>query len=295
MTFADISITFHRFDTNIAKYPNCIIKKEMKILIIPVNFNSYQELKRYLSSIDIAASKSTITCIEVIVADNSTDSELFDFSSYNNIKCAQISKFDNIGYLGGAQAILNSLSDIHEYDFVAVSNVDIALDENFFLELENTSLNSDIAWVATKIDSLDENRDRNPKVLHRYSKNKLVLLRLMYKFPILFYLYTMTAYKRKKLSPSYPQMEIYAGHGSFMMFTNAFFKRHPKINYPVFLFGEELYFAEEIRKLNMKVLYVPALRVIDNEHVSTSTLKKNTYFRYNQESIKYILDNYYNE
>lgn len=266
----------------------------MRVLIVPVNYNSYKELNSYLYSVDFAAGKSKKTELDVIVADNSTVPESCNFPC-KHIKTLCFVQLNNLGYLGGAQAILNSLSNLDEYDYVAISNVDIALDENFFLELEHTSLNDDVAWVATKIDSLDENRDRNPKVLHRYSKNKLDLLCLMYKFPILFYLYTMTAYKRKKLSPSYPQMEIYAGHGSFMMFTNSFFKRHPKINYPVFLFGEELYFAEEIRKLDMKVLYVPALRVIDNEHVSTSTLKKNTYFRYNQESIKYILDNYYNE
>lgn len=103
----------------------------------------------------------------------------------------------------------------------------------------------------------------------------------------------MTVYKRKKLSPSYPQMEIYAGHGSFMMFTNSFFQRYPRLDYPIFLFGEELYFAEVIKNLDMKVLYEPSLRVIDNEHVSTSTLKKKSYFKYNQESIKYILDTFY--
>lgn len=265
----------------------------MKILIIPVNFNSYNELKKYLLSIDIAACNSTSSCVDVIVADNSTVCESFDFSSYSHIKSAKILKFDNLGYLGAAQSVVNSLSNIHEYDFVAISNVDIALDETFLYELEKTRFNSNIAWVATKIDSLDEKRDRNPKVLNRYSKKKLSLLHIMYKFPILFYMYTLTAYKRKKLSPAYPQMQIYAGHGSFMMFTSSFFRRHPKINYPIFLFGEELYLAERVRNLDMEVLYVPSLRVIDNEHVSTSTLKKKTYFNYNRESIKYILDTFY--
>lgn len=167
--------------------------------------------------------------------------------------------------------------------------------EDFFLNLERANLPKDVAWVAPKIYSMDENRDRNPKVLNRYSKGKLQLLYFMYRFPMLFYLYTMTAYKRKKLQPQYPEMNIYAGHGSFMLLTRSFFESYPKIEYPIFLFGEELFLAELVRKANKKVRYVPSLVIEDSEHVSTSTLKKKSYFKYNQDSIKYILNTFYNE
>ena len=48
-------------------------------------------------------------------------------------------------------------------------------------------------------------------------------------------------------------------------------------------------------KAGKKVRYVPNLVIEDNEHISTSTLKKKTYFKYNRESIKYILDTFYHE
>ena len=105
----------------------------------------------------------------------------------------------------------------------------------------------------------------------------------------------MTAYKRKKLQPQYPEMDIYAGHGSFMMLTRSYFESYAKIEYPIFLFGEELFLAEQVRLAGKKVRYIPTLVIEDNEHVSTSTIKKKSYFKYNQDSIKYILDTYYNE
>lgn len=264
------------------------------VFVVCVNYNSYNELVKYLSSIEIAAQKTTTTNIHVIVADNSTKFETLKTEGYQHIN-VQVQKFNNVGYLIGTQAVINSIPSILDYDYVAISNVDITMSEDFFINLEKLNLPADVAWVAPKIYSKDENRDRNPKVMNRYSKKKLQLLYYMYRFPILFYLYTMTAYKRKKLQPKYPEMDIYAGHGSFMLLTRSFFESYKNIEYPIFLFGEELYLAELVMKAGKKVRYVPSVVIEDNEHVSTSTLKKKTYFKYNKESIKYILDTFYNE
>lgn len=264
------------------------------ILVVCVNYNSYAELEQYLESIEQSAKIAESITVEVVVADNSTIVREFDTDKYKFIS-VKFQKLDNIGYLVGAQYIINTTSNILDYDYVAISNVDITMKENFFVELTTSSIEKDVAWIAPQIYSSDENRDRNPKVLSRYSKKKLQLLYYMYRYPFLFYAYTLTAYKRKKLQPKYPAMDIYAGHGSFMLLTRSFFESYKEIHYPIFLFGEELFLAEEILKAAKKVRYVPSLVIYDNEHVSTSTLKKNTYFKYNQESIKYILDKYYNE
>lgn len=264
------------------------------ILIVCVNYNSYVELEKYLESIEKSARESKRVIVEVVVADNSTIVRDFDTDRYKYIN-VKIQKLDNIGYLVGAQLIINNISNILDYDYVAISNVDIIMKENFFVELSNCKIEKDVAWIAPQIYSSDENRDRNPKVLSRYPKKKLQFLYYMYRYPFLFYAYTLTAYKRKKLLPKYPTMNIYAGHGSFMLLTRSFFESYKEIHYPIFLFGEELFLAEEILKASKKVRYVPSLVIYDNEHVSTSTLKKKSYFKYNQESIKYILDNYYNE
>lgn len=266
----------------------------MKILITCVNYNSYIELRQYLVTINKAATLIHNSQIDILVVDNSTKYEEFNCEGYSNVH-VEVKRLNNVGYLIGAQMVINKTPNILDYDYVAISNVDITMAEDFFLNLERANLPKDVAWIAPKISSKDENRDRNPKILNRYSKKKLKLLYYMYRFPVLFYAYTLTAYKRKKFLPKYPEMDIYAGHGSFMLLTRSFFESYQKIEYPIFLFGEELFLAELVRKANKKVRYVPSLVIEDSEHVSTSTLKKKSYFNYNQDSIKYILNTFYNE
>ena len=266
----------------------------MKLLIVCVNYNSYSELTSYLTSINFAVSKVRNIQVDISIADNSTSVEEVTYDSYSYVKVS-VTKLNNVGYLIGAQTVINSIANILDYDYVAISNVDITVAENFFINLENIIIAQDVAWIAPKIFSKVENRDRNPKVISRYSKKKLQLLYYMYKIPVLYYLYTMSAYQCKKLQVNYPEIDIYAGHGSFILLTRSFFESNRKIEYPIFLFGEELFLAEIVMKAGKKVRYVPNLVIEDNEHISTSRLKKKTYFKYNRESIKYILDTFYHE
>ena len=264
----------------------------MRIAVVCINYNSYNELEKYLASIDRSNKGVDGVTVDVFIADNSNGKESVVNTQYENIHVVQYN-FDNLGYLGGASAVINNLPDVENYDYVAISNVDLQLSENFFQVLKEKKTDDETAWIAPQIYSHDEDRDRNPKVMSRYSKRKLKMLYYMYKYPALFYLYTATAYKRKKLAPKYDEMDIYAGHGSFMLLTRNFFKEYKRIEYPIFLFGEELFLAELIKNKGMKVRYMPSLRVEDMEHVSTSRMKKKFYFKCNTESIKYILDTFY--
>lgn len=262
------------------------------ILIVCVNFNSYDELNKYLDSIELACVNANGIAVQVVVADNSTAFQKISTDKYKHITVEQ-SEQKNLGYLLGATNVINKIQNICEYDFVVISNVDLEVDESFFLNLEKMEFEEDVAWVATKIWSEQEDRDKNPKIIERYSKEKLNKIRMLYKYPILDLIYTNTLYLRKKVRPHYQEQDIYAGHGSFMMLTKRFFKEYPKIDYPLFLFGEEMFLAELARKKNLKVRYVPDLVVIDKEHTSTSKMKKKAYYDYNLKSIDYILDTFY--
>lgn len=266
----------------------------MKILFICVNYNSYNELQNYLESIDSAACEANSPTVDVMIADNSSELKDIPCSLYNHILVKR-KTFPNVGYLGAAQAIINEIDNIEDYDFVVISNVDILMAPDFLIKLETKKISEDIAWVATKIWSEDEKRDRNPKVLRRYSKRKLQFINLLYRYPILDWIYTNTMYRRKKIYNPSPECDLYAGHGSFMLFTRSFFKHYTKIHYPIFLFGEEVFFAELITKAGLRVHYYPDLVVNDMEHVSTGKMKKKFYYKCNKESVDYILKTFYNE
>ena len=78
-----------------------------------------------------------------------------------------------------------------------------------------------------------------------------------------------------------------------MILTKEFFKRCGIINYPVFLYDEELYLGEECKRKGLKVIYIPSMRVFDSENVSTSKLSSSFYCKCNIEGLTYIIKKYY--
>lgn len=272
------------------------------IAVLCVTYNSYSELRAYLASVDIAAAKSASGLkVDVFIVDNTEqDIEEVDYlDSYININSTLISSHKNLGYFGGVKEGLKYI-DVGLYDYVAITNVDLIVSEDAFLNLSKMKLDENVGWIATAIISDKEHRDRNPEVLRRYSRRKLLMLKFKFDYPIIDFVYNRTLYKRKKLRKKYSAMDIYAGHGSFILLTRAYFEKCGMIDYPVFLFGEELYLAEECRKHSLRVIYRPEICVYDSEHVSTSKLKKTLpfkktfYYQCNSDAIDYILANYYN-
>jgi GT2 family glycosyltransferase len=76
------------------------------------------------------------------------------------------------------------------------------------------------------------------------------------------------------VSKSYDSdMQIYAPHGSIFIFRRAFFEHGGNIRFPYFLFGEEIYIAEQVKEKGGKILYAPELNIIHNEHTSTGLFK----------------------
>lgn len=264
------------------------------LLFVCVNYNSYKELSDYYDSIRVAAEYVNGIRVRLIIADNSLSPHPIDLPSEGSIDY-EVRHFDNLGYLGAAQQVINSLDDITKYDYVAITNVDIKLKRDFFKQLEMLHFDNDVAWVAPQIWSEVEHRDRNPKIMQRNRRRKLKIQRILYKYPMLDWIYAKTVYKRKLYQDSVKEREIYAGHGSFILLTKSFFRLCHKLAYPVFLFGEEIYIAELIRNAGLRVRYLPNLVVYDAEHVSTGILKKSFYYKCNMEAIEYILKTFYNE
>ena len=264
----------------------------MKILIVCVNYNSYGELRNYLQSVE----KSALNVqgdlqLEVIIADNSTQKEIVDCDIYKQIRVKQV-ELPNLGYLGGAQAIINNIDKPTQYDYIIISNVDLLFEKETIKQLIDFKVGDNVAWVAPSVYSETFNKDLNPNVINRYKRWKLTLLKLTYN-KFFYRLYTKYYYSNKGKNVKHPMMDIYAGHGSIIMLTSNFFKNYSKIDYPVFLYGEELYFAELIRRKRMRVVYTPSIVLNTIGGVSTSKMPSDSFFKYNKEAINYILENFY--
>ncbi len=259
------------------------------IHLVAVTYNSNEALNKYLDSIESAAAVCPDLNLQVSIADNGSNESFVQTKQYSfSLRCH---KFDNPGYFGGALKIINK-SESTAFDYTIISNVDVCLDHDFFVNLAKIKTDPSVGWIAPQIYSHEENRDRNPKIMARPSKKRLSLLKIMYEFPILHLLYNKTLYRRKKLQ-RHNRGTIYAGHGSFIILTKSFFKCYNNIEYPVFLFGEEIFLAELCMARKLSVMYAPEIKVFDSEHISTGTMKSSFYYKCNREALTFLLKKFY--
>lgn len=266
------------------------------IAIFCVNYNSYDSLKMYLESINKAYEIiADQVCLQVVVADNSNEKKHPECKY--RFKTLLLDTGSNLGYFGGIEyGIHHAGISLKDCDYIIISNVDLRLSESFFENLISRNDTDALGCIGPSIFSEADKRDRNPKIIERPGRKKLVLQRTLYQFPFLDYIYTHLFYaSRRKKVQNYPAGYIYAAHGSFIVFTNSFADFLEKMDYPCFLFGEEIYLAEHLRKQGLKTYYDPNLKVYDSDHVSTGKMKSKAYYQYNYKSIDMLLKEYFNE
>lgn len=264
----------------------------MRFLFVPVNYNSYDALNEYIKAVGRAMKTTDDETIQVDihVADNSSNPMEVDQQDGLTI-CVR--HYDNPGYLSAALKTIYA-ADVPSYDYIIISNVDVLVDESFFTSMKELEVDEQTAWIAPAIYSYSEKRDVNPKIQERYSKKRLQQLRLLFRFPLLYRLYTKTVYRKKVITAKEkPQQDIYAGHGSFMVFTSKFFQKCPSLDYPVFLFCEEIFLAEMVRSIGGKTTYCPSVKINDKEHASTGRMRLSKYCKYNYEALTYIIRHFY--
>lgn len=265
-----------------------------RILIVAVNYNTYELLYQFVDKaiISMKACEEPLS-LKIIVADNSSKREEIDTDCYQCVNL-EVYKLNNLGYFGGAQYVINKVDNIQDYDYIAISNVDLTIDEFFFTSLCAKKYSHNIGWIAPSIYSLQEKRVK--KTMTRPPKWKFVVFRIMYSFPLLYKLYYNTAYRRKREKTQImEECDIYAGHGAFIILTKSFFNTYKKLNYPIFLFCEENYLAELNRIAGMTVRYDPSLKIFDSEHVSIREIDIKRQCALNYEAVDYILRNFYKD
>lgn len=269
----------------------------MSILYIIVNYNSESDTIRYLESIYKGKQQSFKLNLDIVLVDNSTvkSKKLRDYTSLRDLKIKIIDS-QNVGYFGAFKVALESIGyqKVSQYDHVIISNVDLELAEDFFINIQAIKVSSKIGVLAPSILSKHRDNDLNPKILNKPKKSRILLNYLLFKYPIVFKYYAKLSDKKIKHTQAHSDKKIiYAAHGSFIIFNQIFFKQGGIIDYPIFLFGEEMYVAETMKRMKLKIQYTQSIKIFDFDHGSTS--KENTTFisAEHRKALKYILKNYY--
>ena len=263
-----------------------------RIAIYCVTYHSYKELANYLQSLEAAQPNASEYAVDVFISDN-TDKDFQEIATnlFPSLTVKVFPFLENLGYFGAIGKMMQQ-TDVLAYDFVVLSNVDVTVDKTFFKHLGSYPQQPEDGWLAPAIISRADGCDLNPQATTAYPLSKLKILLFLYRHPLVNTLYERTAYRVKR-NQQHPAGEVYAGHGSFIILTHEYFVRCGIINYPVFLYGEELYLGEQCRRHQLKVQYVPSIKVSDIGAVSTGQMRRDFYYQCNAEAIQYIMNTYY--
>ncbi|WP_321781997.1 hypothetical protein [Paraburkholderia sp. J94] len=245
------------------------------------------------------------------VVDNSkkTESEwsLFvrRFDSFGN-RVVVSSNGENLGYFGGMhfayQQAMKAFAD-KEFACAIVSNTDIELvGKDFFDKLTGMLANvegGDIGVIAPSIRSSITGTDQNPLYSTKPQRKKFSLLSQVYSVYALGVAHRLLANVKRILAKAAgvraaeQSREIYGAHGAFMIFLARYFENGLDLNYPEFLFCEEMFVAEQCRVSKLKVVYQPELQVIHREHSSTGLVPSRIIVEYLRRSHAFCRDNYF--
>ncbi len=285
----------------------------MSSLIIAVNYKTDEHAAQLARSLAGYSNQD----LAVVLVDNSErdDPEAFarmihEVNPY--IQCVRAPA--NLGYFGGANfGLKHYLAEFPLPQWVIICNVDIEFrDPGFFVTLRQLEATGGIGVVAPRIWSARFQRDLNPKITQRPTRRRMSFYKVIfgnYYLQAAYEIISVVKYGLKRqirsaLAPFRKRPEynstsgrsapIYASHGSCMILNRRYFASGGSIEYPVFLFGEEIFVAETARQLGLLVVHCPQLWVFDKEHASTGgALRSRRVARYMNEATRYLAQKYF--
>jgi len=272
----------------------------MKIIFFVINYKADNHVLKLIESV-LNANKEGDFDITIHVIDNSIKSKQEEEEFRKSLQVNGVSlhsSAENLGYFG-CIPIAQRLIENETFDCVIYCNPDLYLDGSFFKELKASMQFKGI--ISPSIISVSEGFDQNPKYLSKLSRAKMIRLKLIYSNLLTYFLFFSLARvkellfvvkKRSTHSSDKFSRIIYAPHGAMFIFTEVSFFKCLK-PYPCFLFGEEIYIAEEAEKAGVKVYYTPNIKVYDSRHASISSLGNNFRRKLYYQSVLYLLKNYY--
>lgn len=271
----------------------------MKIAIICVCYNAYEHLLKYAVSLHESLTKSTGVDFSFLVVDNSTQPVNQEILSSLRAMFPDFVylKSDNVGYFPAFKKGVELLPSVRDYDFVAVSNVDLTVDLGFFDSIKKVAslLPGEVGIIAPSILSQGRGGDLNPKTIGRPSRFSLLKNIFIFKHLWLFKFYRKLSDLKVKSNVNALRegANFYSPHGSFVLFTRNYFSAGGSVDYPQFLFGEEDFVAEECLRIGLNVNYQPSILIFDDDHGSTSREKLEFIASEHVKSLKYIVDTYH--
>jgi GT2 family glycosyltransferase len=182
----------------------------------------------------------------------------------------------NLGYLPGSAAANVCWESEGVADWTAIINTDLEFGQDFFLQLAQTQWEEDILAVGPDL-RLRNNTRQNPFFATRPARKKLELYRFLFGNPLRSR-FMEEIYRLRRAGKTPPEPEVitapfvlaYALHGAATFLHRRYFEQGGSITYPSFMYGEEIFFAEEVRKLDGRMVWIPEAIVWHDAGATTS-------------------------
>jgi len=285
------------------------LDENKEILTIVVNYNSDDEVVRFVHGI---AKQEVLSWQRILIVDNSGH---LDIQNELDIESSSVATFvytppKNIGYFGGAAwGLQEYLKDYPMPEWIIVCNPDIEFQETrFFALLCERYPVEPPAVIAPDIllqssNCIQSSRiHQNPHMLKRPSRELLCLRLFIYSCYQIYAIYEKVSgichyvcnrVSRPRKMDDGAGKEIYAPFGAFIIFHRSFFELGGNLDHGGFLFGEEVFVAEQVRALGLKAVYDNTLKLIHKEHSSVGREKRRDCCKHLKESTQFILRKYF--
>ncbi|MBK9039648.1 MAG: glycosyltransferase family 2 protein [Bdellovibrionales bacterium] len=270
-----------------------------KISIICVNYENRTESEGFLRQF-IGFDMSSIS---VLMVDNSERAKLPESICSLAQNARLVSSGKNLGYFGAFQFGIDFLSkDDSLGDFVILSNPDIRYEADFFERLIDLKVTGEIV-LAPSVKSGLSGRDQNPFMTVRPLASRMLFYNYIFRFHPLFVLYEIFSGLKKSLlrtkghsitntGQSKP-VDIYAPHGSLIVFTRSAIGKLSNFKGSPFLFCEEIYLAETSKKMDIKIKYEPTLRAVHKESTTMRLIPSKKISSYKARSNKEVYERFF--
>ncbi|MCK5535975.1 MAG: hypothetical protein KAI79_04065 [Bacteroidales bacterium] len=271
------------------------------ITIACINYNSYNELNEFINSIVPYAKKYDIV---VVIVDNSEQKPLNYVENITELNfVTYLNPGENIGYFGAAHFAYEYIYNLNNKipEWFIISNVDILIKMDIFSYLKEVYSNKkykNVCIFAPKILSILTGDNLNPYMIKKPLKKSIKRLLVYYSHYVLYNTYNIIAVLKRKVfkknNKVFPEVVIYAGQGSFIIIKDIFFINGGSLKYQNFLFNEEVFLAEEVRRLNLDILYTNSMSVLHKEHISTGKyFRSKKIYNFHITSLKNIYTSYF--
>ena len=270
--------------------------RPMKIVVVCVNYFCEVPITKMLQTINMSGSYA----LSVILVDNSHSMPASP--SYAQIAENPAVKLldpgGNLGYLGAFAWAVRTQSLDDAYDIVILANPDLEFSQDFFATLAAADYDESIAIIAPDIVNLPSLSHANPAMARRPNRRLMWLRKVVHSNKQVYRAYDLVHRLKKRLrvrtsAPQVDQARIYAPHGALMLFRAEYFEAGGSLDYFSFLFGEEIFVAEEARRIGKSVLFDPNLQARHHEHVATGVLGTSKLSEFSHKSLARIYDKYF--